>query len=198
MEILASEFSIFHIIIIINVHNCCNFSNDSIDNFTSHSCIFHFFLPEIHIFLMKDGSTDWDIKAREIIMRWSFVVNEFEQGNKKKKRNKKKRKTSTMNLPFLNIIYCFIYCILSALPSFIALSGLCVRVILLLLNHVSSYKSGQRHSGGTSAVILCYLGADCTLNMKFLTAVNMCLRLITNCAMSWMQSLEKKISCFDI
>lgn len=34
----------------------------------------------------------WDIKAREIIMRWSFVVNEFEQGNKKKKRNKKKKK----------------------------------------------------------------------------------------------------------
>lgn len=144
----------------------------------------------------------WDIKAREIIMRWSFVVNEFEQGNKKKKKEikRKKRKTSTMNLPFLNIIYCFIYCILSALPSFIALSGLCERVILLLfvVNHVSSYKSGQKHSGGTSAVILCYLGADCTLNMKFLTAVNTCLRLITNCAMSWMQSLEKKISCFDI
>lgn len=98
-----------------------------------------------------------------------------------------------MNLPLLNIIYCFIYCIFSSLSSFIALSGLCERWVILLLfvvNHVSSYKSGQRHGGGTSAAILCYFEADCTLNMKFLTAVNICLRL-TNCAM-WIQNLERK------
>lgn len=95
-----------------------------------------------------------------------------------------------MNLPLLNIIYCFIYCIFSSLSSFIALSGLCERWVILLLfvvNHVSSYKSGQRNIRRYSLLLWSRLYAEYEV---FNSCEYICLRL-TNCAM-WIQNLERK------
>lgn len=107
------------------------FCNNSIDNFTI--LLFSiFFLSQIHIFLTKDGryKSPWNNK-----IRWSFGVNEFEQGNKRKKR---KERLSLRTYRFW----------ISFIVSFM-LNGLYERIILLLfvVNHVSSYKSSQSHGG---------------------------------------------------